>query len=62
MQICQSAAKKRIIPARMLFALMFAGVLPHEYVCLWHPLSVLADIKVHVEATPVKRDFSAVMS
>ena len=36
------------------FALLFATCFTHEYVCLWHPLPVLADDKVHVEATAVK--------
>ena len=32
--------------------LLLASVFPHQYVCLWHPLSVLC-----VEATAVKRHF-----
>ena len=45
------------------FCTLFASIFPHQYVCLWHPLSVLAaDSKVHAEATAVKWGFLTLMS
>ena len=45
-------SKVALSPLQLPFTLLLASIFPHQYVCLWHPLSVLC-----VEATAVKRHF-----